>query len=181
MNEKETKKISKFLSLVLRHKPEKIGITLDAQGWTSIEGIIEASNLKLDLEKIVEVVKLNNKQRFSISEDGERIRANQGHSVDVDLELNACAPPEKLFHGTAIRFIDSILKTGLASKNRNHVHLSADVETAAAVGRRHGKLVMLEINAALMNDEGHAFFLSENGVWLCKHVPPSFINQIESS
>jgi putative RNA 2'-phosphotransferase len=175
---KEIVRQSKFLSLVLRHQPEKIGITLDENGWVAVDVLLAAMarhdrHLKRpDLER---VVRENDKKRFAFSEDGLRIRANQGHSVDVDLDLPAQVPPEKLFHGTAGKFLDSIFAAGLVKGDRHHVHLSPDLETATKVGQRRGKPVILEIAAGDMHREGHAFFLSNNGVWLVDCVPPRFL------
>ena len=174
---------SKFLSLVLRHKPDAIGISLDPEGWASIEEILEksAANLGLSRERISEIVRDNDKQRFSISEDGQYIRANQGHSIKVDLGLGSVEPPETLFHGTATRFLASILEQGLLPRNRQHVHLSADIRTARKVGIRHGKLALLKVGSGEMARNGHLFYQSENGVWLTDHVPCESIEQIEES
>lgn len=168
---------SKFLSLVLRHEPEKIGLELDAQGWVSIDELLAkaAGHLPLTAELLHEVVRTSDKQRFAISEDGTRIRANQGHSVPVELELAAQVPPEQLYHGTATRFLDSIRRHGLLRGERHHVHLSADTDTAVKVGVRHGQPVVLVVQAGDMHRAGHAFFRSDNGVWLVEHVPPSFL------
>jgi putative RNA 2'-phosphotransferase len=168
---------SKFLSLVLRHEPEKLGLELDAQGWVSSDELLAkaAGHLPLTAELLHEVVRTSDKQRFAISEDGTRIRANQGHSVPVELELAAQVPPEQLYHGTATRFLDSIRRHGLLRGERHHVHLSADTDTAVKVGVRHGQPVVLVVQAGDMHRAGHAFFRSDNGVWLVEHVPPSFL------
>ena len=169
---------SKFLSLVLRHKPEEIGISLDANGWATIDDLILLANRKgtvLTREIIEEVVADNDKKRFVISPDGAKIRANQGHSVSIDLGLTSREPPMMLFHGTATRFVDSIRQQGLMHGERQHVHLSTDVEVAVTVGQRHGKPATLTIAAQAMFEQGHLFYLSENGVWLTEHVPVSFI------
>ncbi len=171
-------KTSKFLSRVLRHAPEMIGLQLDTQGWADVAELIEktrASGRKLDREILEEIVATNDKKRYSFSEDGSKIRANQGHSLNIDLGLSCIEPPEVLYHGTTMRFLDSILAHGLRSGNRNHVHLSPDHETAVAVGSRHGKPVVLKIDAAKMHGEGHAFYLSKNNVWLTERVPAEFI------
>jgi putative RNA 2'-phosphotransferase len=173
-------KISKFLSFVLRHKPEAIGLTLDDQGWAYIDELINKAKQSgevttLDRALIQEVVDTNNKKRFVISEDGQRIRAAQGHSIDVDLQLKPVKPPEFLYHGTATRFLDSILKEGLKPQQRQYVHLSKDIETATAVGQRYGKPVILKIKAQLMYEQGFTFYLAENGVWLTDSVPPTFL------
>ncbi len=168
---------SKFLSLVLRHEPEKIGLALDPQGWVAIDELLAkaAGHLPLTAELLHEVVRTSDKQRFAISGDGTRIRANQGHSVPVELGLAAQVPPEQLYHGTATRFLDSIRRQGLLRGERHHVHLSADTDTAVKVGVRHGQPVVLVVQAGDMHRAGHAFFRSDNGVWLVEHVPPSFL------
>lgn len=172
------KSTSKFLSLVLRHKPEEIGLSLDANGWASIDDLILLASRKgtaLTREVIEEVVADNDKKRFVISPNGSKIRANQGHSVSIDLGLTPREPPITLFHGTATRFVDSIRQQGLMHGERQHVHLSADGEVAVTVGQRHGKPVTLTIAARTMFEQGHLFYLSENGVWLTEHVPNTFI------
>lgn len=173
------KDISKFLSLVLRHEPGKIGVTLDENGWTDCRGLIEAAGRhgkRFSYETVVEVVLTNEKQRFSLSEDGKHIRANQGHSVKVDLALESQDPPEFLYHGTVSKFIESIYGSGLCKGARHHVHLSADQVTAMKVGQRRGKPVILSIRSAEMSAAGHLFYISVNGVWLTDAVPPEFIN-----
>ncbi len=179
MSKNNLVKVSKFLSLVLRHKPEVIGLELDAEGWTSISELIEKSRFRLPLtrELIEEVVSSNDKQRFRISDDGSMIRASQGHSVKVDLKLSPKQPPETLYHGTAIRFLDSIEREGLKPGTRHHVHLSTDSAIAAAVGKRYGKPVILEIDAKAMYQQGYDFFLSDNHVWLTGYVPPRFLSE----
>ncbi|NVJ92622.1 MAG: RNA 2'-phosphotransferase [Methylocystaceae bacterium] len=174
--------ISKFLSFVLRHKPDAIGLKLDENGWANIDELIEKSSNEetgpeLTKGLICRVVENNKKKRFAISEDGRCIRANQGHSIRVNLELQPQLPPEILYHGTASRFLKSILAEGLKAGKRQHVHLSADMETAEEVGKRYGKPVILKINAQVMNEKGYQFFLSENGVWLTDFVPIAFINE----
>ncbi len=179
MNEKELKRISKFLSYVLRHQPDSIGISLNEQGWTSTTTLLEQMSLqgkKVNLEGLKEVVEKNNKQRFSFNEDLSMIRANQGHSVSLDLGYSAIEPPGVLYHGTATRFIDSIQKTGLEKRNRHHVHLSAETATAKNVGQRHGKVIILDVHAKEMHEAGYKFFISENGVWLTDHVPTDYID-----
>lgn len=169
---------SKFLSLVLRHQPGIIGLTLDAAGWANIDALIERSEAHRPLTRalIDSVVAQNNKQRFAISEDGQRIRARQGHSLDVDLGLQPLPPPSRLYHGTATRFVDAIRREGLLKRSRQHVHLSADADTATQVGSRHGRPVVLAIRADAMAAAGHAFYRSENGVWLTDAVPVAFID-----
>jgi len=164
-------KKSRFLSRVLRHRPGDIGITLDAQGWTSIDDLLARSNGRLTRKDLHRVVAENDKQRFAISPDGQRIRANQGHSVDIDLGLAPSTPPETLFHGTADRFLVSIRQEGLTPRSRQHVHLSTDVETAIKVGQRYGTPVVLNIRAGKLHRQGQVFHVSENGVWLTSHVP----------
>jgi putative RNA 2'-phosphotransferase len=172
-------KVSKFLSLVLRHKPEEIGLTLDANGWADVEELIRLANQyghRLNLPLLDRVVAENDKKRFAFSEDGRRIRASQGHSVEVDLALPPSEPPEFLYHGTATRFLESIRVSGLVSGKRQHVHLSPDVATATKVGQRHGRPHILTIRAGAMHRAGMAFYLSANGVWLTNHVPVSYID-----
>lgn len=171
-------RISKFLSLVLRHKPETIGLSLDDAGWAEIADLIDKTprDLALDRALIEEIVATNDKKRFAISEDGLRIRASQGHSVEVDLSLSPSAPPDILYHGTAERFLSSIRTVGLKPGKRQHVHLSADVVTAKAVGGRHGKPVILRIRSGLMHTAGHVFYLSDNDVWLVDDVPADYLS-----
>jgi putative RNA 2'-phosphotransferase len=170
--------ISKFLSLVLRHKPEEIGLILDENGWANLEQLVRLSNergKRLSRELVEEVVTKNEKNRFSISEDGIRIRANQGHSVEAELGLAPIEPPELLFHGTVERFLDAIRLQGLLRGTRMHVHLSADKQTARSVGARRGQPIVLTVAARAMFQNGRLFYLSENGVWLTQHVPPTFL------
>lgn len=169
---------SKFLSLVLRHRPEHIGIALDSAGWVDVDELLAAagrSGFALDRATLERVVADNDKRRFAFSDDGARIRASQGHSVAVELGLEPQAPPDVLFHGTATRFLDSIRREGLSPGSRTHVHLSEDEATAVEVGRRHGKPAVLRIDAGGMHRDGHAFVRSENGVWLTPAVPAGYI------
>ncbi len=178
MTDKQLKNISKFLSLVLRHRPEVIGIKLNEQGWVGVDELLEklkAKGKNISLEQLEEVVKNNNKKRFAFNEDKTLIRANQGHSISLDLGYEAVEPPRSLYHGTATRFLDSIQKTGLEKRNRHHVHLSEELDTATNVGGRHGKVVVLIIDAEQMHKDGFKFFVSENGVWLTDHVPTQYI------
>lgn len=171
-------RISKFLSLVLRHRPEKVDLELDESGWASVEWLIEASRrhgVEFTLEELQNVVASNDKKRFSLSEDGLWIRANQGHSIKVELGYAPTVPPEILYHGTAERFLASIKQQGLIRGRRHHVHLSADVDTATKVGRRHGKPVVLRVNADRMCRDGFIFYLSANGVWLTESVPVQYL------
>jgi len=174
----DKQKISKFLSYVLRHRPDEIGLSLDISGWASVSELIEKSksaSVDLTEELIRELVRSSDKQRFALSEDGTKIRANQGHSINVDLALKPQLPPEILFHGTASRFLDSIRTDGLKPLSRQHVHLSFDEATAIKVGQRHGKPVVLKIKAGEMHRAGREFFLSENGVWLTERVEATFL------
>jgi putative RNA 2'-phosphotransferase len=176
---KSVVKISKFLSLVLRHQPEKIGLSLDESGWASVERLMEASRkhgVEFTLEELHNIVANNDKKRFSLSEDGLWIRANQGHSIEVDLGYSPVAPPEILYHGTAERFLASIKQQGLIKGKRHHVHLSADTVTAAKVGQRHGKPIVLRVEAGRMRADGFAFYLSANGVWLTEGVPVQYLD-----
>lgn len=165
-------KISKYLSYILRHKPESIGIKLSENGWCSIDELIEKTT-KFDLTKphLKLVVKNNDKQRFAISNDGLQIRANQGHSVEVDLDLDPITPPIRLFHGTAARFMDSIRTKGLTKQKRHHVHLTESINIARSVGSRYGKPVVLLINTSEMIKDGYKFYKTVNNVWLVNDVP----------
>ena len=172
-------RVSKFLSLVLRHAPEKIGLTLDQNGWADVDELLNmmASNGKgVSRELLERVVAENDKKRFAFSDDGLRIRASQGHSVEIELDLPPAIPPDTLYHGTASRFIDSIRSQGLKPGSRQHVHLSSDVTTATKVGQRHGKPVVLIVRAKEMISAGHTFYVSENKVWLTDRVPTEFID-----
>ncbi|MCI9120902.1 MAG: RNA 2'-phosphotransferase [Oscillibacter sp.] len=164
---------SKFLSLVLRHKPEKIGITLDGHGWAKVPEILEGLNLTL--EELVHIVETDGKQRYSFNEDRSKIRANQGHSIPVDLELDPVEPPERLYHGTVGQFLPSIRREGLTKQSRQYVHLSGDPVTAAKVGSRRGKPIVLQVNAGAMQREGFRFYQAANGVWLTETVPPEYL------
>jgi putative RNA 2'-phosphotransferase len=170
---------SKFLSLILRHAPEKIGLALDVQGWADIGQLLAQAaqhGRRLSREQLDEVVARDSKTRYAISDDGLRIRANQGHSLAaVDIALPPATPPAMLFHGTASRFMDAIRAGGLLPGSRNHVHLSSNRETAVAVGGRHGKPVVLTVDAVTMQAQGHVFYVSDNGVWLTDAVPQAFI------
>lgn len=181
MTNKEKNKISKFLSLVLRHDPEKIGLSLDDEGWTSANELIEKMNnagVTLDFEDLKEVVDTNDKKRFIFSDDFSKIRANQGHSINVDLKLDPVTPPAILYHGTVEKNIASILEKGILKQDRNYVHLSADIETATNVGKRYGKPVIVEVLALEMHKNGYLFYLSNNNVWLTDFVDNNFICQI---
>jgi putative RNA 2'-phosphotransferase len=176
--DKQLVKLSKLISLVLRHKPEEIGLSLDEQGWADVDELLMRLNqrgTKCDRTLLEKLVVTNDKQRFAFSADGTKIRANQGHSVAINLALEPQEPPETLFHGTATRFIDSIYAQGLLAGNRQHVHLSADKEVAKSVGARHGKEIVLCIRAGEMHQDGHEFFRSDNGVWLTDRVPAKYL------
>lgn len=176
--------LSKFLSFVLRHKPDAIGLTLDPQGWAPIDELLvksDAAGTRFSREELLQIVATSDKKRFSLSEDGQRIRAAQGHSVTVELCLSPQAPPTVLYHGTAERFVDSILSEGLKPQARQQVHLSADEAIAYRVGQRHGKPVILKIEALRMHAKGFKFFLADNGVWLTDQVPPGFLSSSSSS
>jgi len=171
---------SKFLSLVLRHKPETIGLTLDAEGWVSVDDLLTRASqhgMAMTRAELEEIVATSEKKRFALSADGRRIRANQGHSVDVDLNLQPIAPPEILYHGTVAKFLPSIRAQGLLKGQRHHVHLSADRATAEIVGERRGVPIILTVRSADMARAGHLFYRSENGVWLTDHVPPPFLQE----
>lgn len=178
MDRKRETSLSKFISLILRHNPGVICIKLDENGWTNVKELIDKSKAKgklFDFEDLKYIVKNNDKQRYSFNNDYTKIRANQGHSITVNLELAAQKPPEILYHGTAERNLASILKNGLLKQNRQHVHLSLDVETAIKVGKRHGKVVVLKIKSAEMHKAGIPFYLSKNKVWLTDFVDPVYI------
>ena len=171
---------SKTLSYVLRHAPEKAGLALGPGGWVNVEALLAglaAMGESLSSDDLRAIVETSDKKRFTLSEDGRMIRAAQGHSVDVDLELQPSAPPETLYHGTATRFLDAVLAEGLRPMARVHVHLSGDVETALKVGGRHGKPIVLAVDAKAMADAGRAFFKADSGVWLTDQVPPEFLSE----
>lgn len=177
------RKISKFLSHVLRHRPGSIGLVVDRQGWASVADLLAKAppTLGLTTERLGEVVAQNDKQRFSLSDDGHRIRANQGHSIAVDLGLDPTKPPRVLYHGTAQTALRPIKEEGLRAMKRHHVHLSPDQQTARRVGQRHGRPVVLQVASAIMAERGFEFFRSENGVWLVDHVPPEFLRPLDDS
>ncbi len=173
---------SRFLSLVLRHQPQAAGIELDSAGWVEVDTLLQgmaASGHPLTRVELETLVQKNDKRRFAFSEDRRRIRANQGHSVEVELGLSPASPPAILYHGTVERFLDPILTHGLKPGERHHVHLSADRHTAFKVGSRRGKAVILEIDSSSMAKEGYLFYLSPNGVWLTDAVPTKFLKRLE--
>lgn len=176
--------LSKFLSFVLRHKPDAIGLTLDPQGWASLDELIEKGNAagtRFGREDLLHVVETSDKKRFSVSTDGLRIRAAQGHSVSVELGLLPRQPPPVLYHGTATRFMGSILSEGLKPQARQHVHLSVDEAAARRVGQRHGQPCILRVDTLSMHAKGFKFYLADNGVWLTDQVPPEFLAPSSSS
>ena len=174
------KETSKYMSLILRHKPEVIGITLDEHGWANVDELIAgiAKTHRFDMDILEEIVRTDEKQRYSFNEDKTLIRANQGHSIPVDVEPDEAAPPEELWHGSATKYEASIDAQGLISKSRLFVHLSKDRETAINVGQRHGKPVLYIVNAGKMYREGYKFYLSKNGVWLTKEVPVRHLRKV---
>ena len=182
MDPKRRVRISKFLSRHLRHAPGEAGLELDAGGWASIDAVLDAlrnRGLAVTRAELDEVVATNDKQRFATDETGTRIRASQGHSVEVELELSPADPPAVLYHGTGEQNRDVILRGGLSRMRRHHVHLSADVETAVRVGRRHGTPLVFAVASATMAADGFVFFCSANGVWLVDAVPPQYLTVLE--
>ena len=178
--ERRLERISKFISMILRHKPEVIGITLDEHGWADVNELIKGINetgeeVEFSKTTLETIVKTDKKQRYSFSQDKTLIRANQGHSIPVDVELEKKEPPKVLYHGTGSRFVKSIQEQGLLPMERLYVHLSTDVETATNVGKRHGTPVIFKVNAEQMQKDGYDFFQSVNGVWLTKEVPTKYL------
>ena len=175
--EKQERETSKFLSLILRHKPETVGISLDEHGWANVQELLNGMNktTTIDMEMLEKIVAEDEKKRYSFNSDKMMIRANQGHSIQVDVELKKENPPDILWHGTGQKYVDSIDKDGLIAKSRLYVHLSTDYDMAKKVGSRHGKPVVYLVDAGRMVKDGFEFFLSENGVWLTKHVPTEYI------
>ncbi len=181
MNNSRLVKISKYLSKHLRHTPERIGITLASGGWVSVDELLAACkqhSFPINRLELNEVVAKNDKQRFSFDSTHTLIRANQGHSVEVDLHLEPTIPPDVLYHGTGHGAVEVILSEGLCKMSRHHVHLSSDIATAKKVGIRHGRPVIFKINAAVMHQEGYSFYCSANGVWLVDHVPPQYLQTL---
>ncbi|GAA2478493.1 RNA 2'-phosphotransferase [Streptomyces thermolineatus] len=175
---KRAVRISKFLALVLRHDPAAAGVVLDREGWVEVDVLIRACSAAgrpFTRAELEHVVATSDKKRFALSADGRRIRASQGHSVDIDLGLPAVEPPAVLYHGTASRTLPQVLREGLRPMSRQDVHLSADAATARRVGARHGRPVVLAVDAAAAARAGHAFRVSANGVWLTDRVPPEFL------
>lgn len=175
-------KLSIFISLILRHKPETIGITLDKHGWANVKELIDGINnsgRSINMDVLEEIVRTDQKGRYSFNKNKTLIRANQGHSIPVDVELKEMTPPDVLYHGTATKSLDGIKQNGIKSMSRLYVHLSKDTETATKVGNRHGKCALLEIDTKRMYEDGIKFFLSENGVWLTKFVDWKYIKEIK--
>jgi putative RNA 2'-phosphotransferase len=184
MDDARLVRVSRFLSKHLRHQPQRLGLTLERGGWVAVDDLLRACALHampLSLDELEEVVARNDKRRFAFDESGERIRANQGHSVAVDLQLAPVAPPAILYHGTSHAVIDTVLREGLRKMRRHHVHLSEDVQTAMKVGRRHGQPVVFVVDAGAMTADGALFFRSENGVWLVDAVAPRYLSQLDAS
>ena len=178
MDDKRFVHVSKYLSKYLRHEPEALGLTLASGGWVEVDALLLAAashGMPISRPELDEVVARNSKQRFSFDETGKLIRANQGHSVEVDLQLEPLTPPEVLYHGTAAHLVEAIGRDGLLKMSRHHVHLSVDPATARQVGGRHGRPVVFEVAAGAMHSEGYTFYRSANGVWLTDHVPPQFL------
>ncbi|MEH2065590.1 MAG: RNA 2'-phosphotransferase [Nostoc sp.] len=181
MSDSRLVKISKYLSKYLRHTPDAIGIQLAPGGWVGVDELLTAcatNKFPLTRQELQAVVELNDKQRFAFDSTGNLIRANQGHSVKVDLQLEPVIPPDELYHGTGRKSVESILQTGLGKMSRNHIHLSKDIATAQTVGARHGKPVVFAVNTAAMHQAGYIFYCSANGVWLVDHVPPEYLQKI---
>ena len=174
MGKSSLTRVSKYLSLILRHKPEVADIELDKHGWAEVSEILRA--IKVDMNTLEKIVNTDEKMRYSFNDDKTLIRANQGHSVDVDVELEEKTPNMKLYHGTVSKALDSIMEQGLSRQTRKYVHLSVDIETAIKVGSRRGKPVILEIDAERMSNDGYKFFVSKNNVWLVDAVPVEYIN-----
>lgn len=177
MTNKDLESASKYISLILRHKPETIGITLDEHGWANVDELIKGVSKKypINIEILENIVATDNKQRYSFNDDKTLIRANQGHSIPVDVELAIVNPPEVLYHGTGEKFVESIDAQGLIPKSRLYVHLSADIDTAVKVGNRHGKPVVYKVLSGKMCQNGYTFYKSVNGVWLTKRVPIEYM------
>ena len=181
MNNSRLVKISKYLSKHLRHQPDRLGIKLAPGGWVAVDELLAAcakNSFLISKAQLNEVVENNDKKRFSFDSTGTLIRANQGHSVEVDLQLEPAIPPNVLYHGTGHAAAQSIRQTGLCKMSRHHVHLSQDIQTAIKVGTRHGRPVVFAVAAAAMHSSGYIFYCSDNGVWLVDHVPPEYLQQI---
>jgi len=177
MNKKREIKISKFLSYVLRHKPQSIGLSIEENGWASVAEILQNSKIRFSFDELKYVVDNNDKKRFSFNDDLTLIKANQGHSVNVALAFQEITPPDILYHGTAEQFLSSIQEKGLLKRKRHHVHLSKDIPTASKVGKRHGQLVILSIDTKKMYEDGYTFYLSDNDVYLVDWVPSDYLSE----
>lgn len=178
--ERRLERLSKFISMILRHKPQVIGITLDEHGWADVDELIKGINetgeeVEFSKATLETIVKTDKKQRYSVSQDKTLIRANQGHSIPVDVELEKKEPPKILYHGTGVKSVKVIQEQGLLPMERLYVHLSTDVETATNVGKRHGTPVIFKVNTEQMQKDGYDFFQSVNGVWLTKEVPAKYL------
>jgi putative RNA 2'-phosphotransferase len=181
LSESRLRKISKYLSYHLRHRPDELGLELEVGGWVEVTQLLTAchqNRFYIRSDELKEVVDRNDKKRFSFNEDGSKIRANQGHSVAIDLQLTPQTPPERLYHGTGHKAVQSILKEGLLKMSRHHVHLSSDRATAKKVGVRHGKPIIFQIDTEAMQKAGYIFYLAANGVWLVDRVPPEYLTQL---
>lgn len=182
INDKQLTQISKFLSLILRHQPETIGIQLDQNGWADVQILLEKANnygIKFDREILNHIVATNPKKRFAFNDTADKIRASQGHSVEIELGYTNQKPPEILYHGTGEKSVQSILETGLERRSRQHTHLSGDIETAIKVGQRHGKPFVFKVLAEQMYNDNFQFFISDNGVWLTDNVPVRYLKKNE--
>lgn len=177
MDDKSLTNIGRYISLILRHKPEEAGTTLDEHGWANVDDLIKGVSRKYSINMVLleKIVETDEKQRYSFNEDRTLIRANQGHSIPVDVELDIVEPPEYLYHGTGAKYVESIEANGLIPKSRLYIHLSGDIETAKAVGERHGKPVVFRVRAKTMHEQGFIFYKSKNGVWLTKRVPVEYM------
>ena len=182
MDDKRRVRLSKFVSKHLRHDPARIGLTLDTGGWVAVDALLDGcrtAGVSVTRDELAAIVSACDKQRFAFDESGDRIRANQGHSAAVDLQLEPAEPPAVLYHGTGSGSVAAILREGLRKMRRHHVHLSPDVETATRVGARHGRPAILSVDAAAMRRAGHVFYVSSNGVWLTDEVPPQYLHLAE--
>ncbi len=181
MNDRRRITVSKYISKHLRHAPQAIGLTLGDGGWVPIDALLEAAakhRFLFTREELEQVVRYCDKQRFAIDPTGQLVRANQGHSVEVELQLEPISPPDVLYHGTAIHLREPLLAAGLLKMRRHHVHLSADVPTAVAVGQRHGRPIVFAVDTMSMSRDGYVFFRAANGVWLTDHVPPRYLREL---
>lgn len=181
MGKNKQDKLSVFMSLILRHNPDAAGVVLDEHGWANVADLIDGVNAtgrSINMEVLEDIVRIDSKGRYSFNEDKTLIRANQGHSIPVDVDLQQAEPPAVLYHGTAIRFVEAIKIEGLKSMSRLYVHLSNDYETAVKVGKRHGDPIVFEVDAERMSMDGVGFYLSQNGVWLTTSVDPKYLTVI---